>query len=59
GSFVPTMRFEKSAIHQVFRPFQNFCWIKISRPKHQKVVFRGRQQFSIVVTKVYEREVFL
>ena len=41
GSFAPTMRFEKSAIHQVFRTSQNFCWNKISRPKHQKVVFKG------------------
>ena len=43
GSFDPTMRFENSAIHQVFRNFQNFCWLKISRPKPQKVVFRSRQ----------------
>ena len=39
--FCRGMRFEKSAILQVFRTFQNFCWNKISRPKHQKVVFRG------------------
>ncbi|MCI6957813.1 MAG: hypothetical protein MR763_10795 [Clostridiales bacterium] len=48
GSFVPTMRFEKAAIHQVFRPFQNFCWNKISHPKHQKIVFRGRLLFVAV-----------
>ena len=36
------MRFENTAIHKVFRYFQNFCENKISRPNHQKVVFRGR-----------------
>ena len=44
--FCRSMRFEKPTIHPVFLRFQNFCWNKISRPKHQKVVFRGRQYFS-------------
>jgi len=37
--------FEKPAIHKVFRTFRNFPGSKISRPNHQKEVFRGCLEF--------------
>jgi len=40
------MRYEKAAIHKVFRLFHNFSWAKIFCPNPQKRVFRGYLQFS-------------
>ena len=56
GSFALTMRFENPAIHPVFRNFRNFCENKISRPKPQKVVFRGRQQFMVLQNQTFSPE---
>ena len=41
GSFALAIHFENTEIHKVFRYFQSFCQNKISRPNHQKTVFRG------------------
>ena len=39
GPFALTIPIEHPAIHPVFRNFQYFYKNKMSRPKHQKVVF--------------------
>jgi len=45
------MRYEKAAIHKVFRLFHNFSWAEIFCPNPQKRVFRGCLQFAAVMLR--------